>query len=461
MTESYRTAYAAQHEAATARLGELRAQGMSRFDAQGFPPARDEEWRFTPITPLTRSEFVPASAPAEALTREQVSRFTFGHPEWPVLVFVNGRFAPELSSVPALPAGTTTSSLAEALVRWPALVEPHLARQVGPEATPFTALNAAFIQDGAFVRIPAGVQLDTPIQICFLTSADAGRVMTHPRNLIVVEAGARAALIESYHAVGGEDRRGPAKTGENASETGLAHSRPSSPLVAPYFTNAVTEVVLGEGSWVEHARIQRESESAYHIAFSHVLQGRESHYRSFALSMGAAISRHNLHTRLDAPETEALLYGLSIGRGEQIVDNHTAIYHDQPDCRSWEVYKTILDQKSRGVFNGKVFVKPEAQKTDAKQTNRTLLLSEEARIDTKPQLEIFADDVKCTHGAAVGYLDELPLFYFRSRGVPAENARRLLTYAFAAEVLDEVHVEPVRVELERLVRERLGVLEPV
>ena len=463
MTESYRTAYAAQHEPATARLSELRAQGMSRFNAQGFPAPRDEEWRFTPITPLIRSEFAPAGAPGEPLTREQVTRLTFGHPEWPVLVFVNGRLAPELSTVPALPAGTMTTSLAEALVRWPALVEPHLARQVGPDATPFTALNAAFIQDGAFVRIPAGVQLETPIQICFLTSADAGRVMTHPRNLIVVEAGARAALIESYHSV--EDGRRQSKTVEGGKGEGegtaFDHLRPSSTAFDPYFTNAVTEVVLGEGAWLEHARIQRESESAYHIAFSHVLQARESHYRSFALSMGAAISRHNLHTRLDAPETEALLYGLSIGRGEQIVDSHTAIYHDQPDCRSWEVYKAILDGKSRGVFNGKVFVKPEAQKTDAKQTNRTLLLSEEARIDTKPQLEIFADDVKCTHGAAVGYLDELPLFYFRSRGVPAEKARRLLTYAFAAEVLDEVHVDPVRRELVRLVRERLGVVEPL
>jgi Fe-S cluster assembly protein SufD len=220
-------------------------------------------------------------------------------------------------------------------------------------------------------------------------------------------------------------------------------------------------VVLGKSAWLEHSRIQREHESAYHIAFTHVHQLRESHYRSFSLAMGAAISRHNLHTRLDAPETEALLYGLSIGHGEQLIDHHTAIYHDQPNCRSWEVYKAILDGKSRGVFNGKVFVKPEAQKTDAKQTNRTLLLSDEARIDTKPQLEIFADDVKCTHGAAVGYLDDLPLFYFRSRGVPADQAKRLLTYAFAAEVLDEVHVEPVRLELDRLVRERLGVSEPV
>jgi Fe-S cluster assembly protein SufD len=230
---------------------------------------------------------------------------------------------------------------------------------------------------------------------------------------------------------------------------------------AGYLTNAVTEVVLGENAWMEHPRLQREGEAAYHIAYSHVRQGRDSHYRSFTLSMGAAISRHNLHTRLDAPNTEALLYGLTIAHRDQLVDNHTAIDHVQPDCRSWEVYKAILDDRAHGVFNGKVYVTPEAQKTDAKQTNRALLLSDTARIDTKPQLEIFADDVKCTHGATIGYLDELPLFYFRSRGIPADQSKQLLTYAFAAEVMDEVKVEPVRMELDRLVRQRLGVRDSV
>ncbi|TFH66761.1 MAG: Fe-S cluster assembly protein SufD [Gemmatimonadales bacterium] len=271
-------------------------------------------------------------------------------------------------------------------------------------------------------------------QLVFVTSTDADGAMTHPRNLIVVEDGARLSLVESY--------------------VGLGESAAS-------FTNAVTEVTLGKQSWLEHTRIQRESESAYHIGFSHVHQARESHYRSFTLSMGGRVSRHNLHTRLDAPNTEALLYGLSIGRGEQLVDNHTTIYHDQPNCRSWEVYKAILDGHSRGVFNGKVFVTPEAQQTDAKQTNRTLLLSDTARVDTKPQLEIFADDVKCTHGATVGYLDDLPLFYLRSRGVDPERAKRILTYAFAAEVMNEVAVEPVRRELDQVVRTRLGIADGV
>lgn len=432
MTDQFRAAFEALPAPARAPawLAPLRRAGLDRFEAVGFPSTRDEEWRFTPIAPVSRAALALPTPPASPVTKGDLARFTFGHPEWPQLVFVNGRLAPELSNIPALPNGVVLSSLAEALVSRPELVEPHLARQAGPEATPFTALNAAFIQDGAFLFIPKNVEVAAPVVLVFVTSPDQGGRMTHPRNLVVVEQGARASLVECY--VGLND-------------------------AAAYLTNTVTEVVLGKNAWLEHTRIQRESEAAWHMGYSHVHQDRDSHYRSFALTMGAAISRHNLHTRLDAPNTEALLYGLGIARGQQLVDNHTAIYHVHPDCRSWEVYKAILDGQSRGVFNGKVLVTPEAQKTDAKQTNRTLLLSPEAKIDTKPQLEIFADDVKCTHGATVGYLDELPLFYFTSRGIPAERASRLLTYAFAAEVLDEVKVDAVRAELDRVVRERLGV----
>jgi Fe-S cluster assembly protein SufD len=405
---------------------------MDRFSEVGFPTVRDEEWRFTPVAPIARTPFIPATPPARPVARGDLAAFTFGHPEWPSLVFVNGRLSPELSNLPALPAGVVLTSMAEALATRPELVEPHLARQAGPDATPFTALNAAFIQDGVFLRIPKDADLGDPFVFVFVTTPDQGGRMTHPRNLVVVEPGARASLVEMY--------------------IGLDND-------SAYLTNTVTEVVLGANAWLEHTRIQRESEAAWHVAFSHVRQDRDSHYRSFALAMGAAISRHNLHTRLDAPNTEALLYGLSIAHGDQLVDNHTAIYHLQPNCRSWEVYKAILDDRARGVFNGKVLVTPEAQKTDAKQTNRSLLLSPEAKIDTKPQLEIFADDVKCTHGATVGYLDELPKFYFTSRGIPAPQAEKLLTYAFAAEVLDEVRVDAVRGALDRVVRRRMGVME--
>ena len=256
------------------------------------------------------------------------------------------------------------------------LLEAHLSRHARPETTPFAALNTAFIRDGALVYVPADTVLDRPVHLLFVTSPDAGGTVAHPRNLVVVERGAKASVVESY--------------------VSLAEG-------ATYFTNAVTEVFSGESAWTEHTRIQRESERAYHVGLTHVDQARGSHYRSFTLAMGGAIARHNLHVRLNAPGIETLMYGLYLTRGEQVVDNHTAIYHDHPECKSWEVYKGVLDDRSRAVFNGKVFVKPEAQKTDAKQTNRNLLLSTGAKVDTKPQLEIFADDVKCTHGATVGF----------------------------------------------------------
>ena len=214
---------------------------------------------------------------------------------------------------------------------------------------------------------------------------------------------------------------------------------------------------MGAGAWVEHSRIQRESESAYHVGLTEIAQARDSHYRSFTLSMGGALARHDLRARLQDENVECLLYGLYLGRGDQLVDNHTVIRHEHPNCRSWEVYKGILDDRSHAVFNGKVFVTPEAQKTDAKQTNRNLLLSDTARVDTKPQLEIFADDVKCTHGATVGRLDEIAFFYMQSRGIPRDEAQQLLIYAFAAEVVTEVASLPVREALDRLIHQRLGI----
>jgi Fe-S cluster assembly protein SufD len=412
-------------------LEPVRREAMERFAATGFPAARDEEWRFTPIGPIAQGTWRPAtgSAVAATVTREQLAPFVFGHADWTTLVFVNGAYSEALSALGALPAGVRVSSLAEALRSDGAMLRQHLTRHAPIPGSPFTALNTAFLSEGGVVQVGAAVDLATPVHLLFVTTAEAGGTVAHPRNLIVVERGARASVIESYV------------------------------TLAPgqgYWTNPVTEVAVGAGAWVEHTRIQRESESAYHVGLTHVDQQRDSHYRSFSLAMGGALARHNLHVRLNGENIETLMYGLYVTRGEQVVDNHTAIYHDQPNCRSWEVYKGILDGRSRAVFNGKVFVQPEAQKTDAKQTNRNILLSDGARVDTKPQLEIFADDVKCTHGATVGRLDDVARFYARSRGIPAAAAERLLTYAFAAEVVDEVALAPVREELDRLVHDRLG-----
>jgi Fe-S cluster assembly protein SufD len=416
-------------------LEPVRRAAAGRFGAVGFPTSRDEEWRFTPIGPIANGSWRPSPGVAAMVSAELLAPFIFGHPEWSTLVFVNGAYSQGLSRVMELPRGVRVGSLAEALRDDGSVLhddgsvlQAHLTRHAPADGSPFTALNTAGFRDGGLVHVPAGLDLERPVHFVYLTTEDAEGTVLHPRNLIVVERGARASVIESYVTLAPD---------------GL------------YWTNPVTEVSAAAGSWLEHTRIQRESERAHHVGLTHVDQQRDSHYRSFSMAMGGALARHNLHVRLNDENIETLMYGLYLTRGEQVVDNHTAIFHDQPNCRSWEVYKGVLDGRSRAVFNGKVFVQPEAQKTDAKQTNRNLLLSDLAKVDTKPQLEIFADDVKCTHGATVGRLDDVALFYARSRGVPREAAERLLTYAFAAEVIEEVALEPVRNELDRLVLERL------
>ena len=411
-------------------LEPIRRTAMDRFTVTGFPTARDEEWRFTPVTPIVQSNWRHAPGSAR-VSRQDLESFTFGHPEWITLVFVDGVYREDLSTGTKSSTGIRAQSLAEAFRADGSSLRRHLARYAWVESSPFTALNTALIREGAFIQVDSNTDASRPVHLIFVTTKEAHGCVIQPRNLIVIDRGARASVIESYVSL---------SSGSSS------------------WTNTVTEVVLGANAWLEHTRIQRESERAYHIGGTYVEQQRDSHYRSFSMAMGGALARHNLHARLSAENVETLLYGLYITRGDQLVDNHTAIYHDQPDCRSWEVYKGILDGRSRAVFNGKVLVQPIAQRTDAKQTNRNLLLSDGARVDTKPQLEIFADDVKCTHGATVGQLDDLALFYARSRGVPAKDAQRLLTYAFAAEVIGEVTLEPVRMELESLLRERLGAL---
>jgi len=413
-------------------LEPVRRAAMDHFARTGFPTAREEEWRFTPVSPIAQATWRSGGVGGiEDVAREQLTPFVFGHSEWCTLVFVNGEYAPALSSPGSLPEGVLVASLADALRNGNGteILERHLTRYARIEESPFTALNTAFLRDGGLIHVPAGTDLTHPVNLVFVTTPDAAGAVIHPRNLVIVERNSRASLVESY--------------------VTLAPG-------ARYWTNPVTEVWTGANSWVEHTRIQRESEAAFHVATTQVEVSRDSHYRSFSMAMGANLARHNLNARLGDQNSEALLYGLYITHGNQVVDNHTVLYHDYPNCHSWEVYKGILDGHSHAVFNGKVFVKPEAQKTDAKQTNRNLVLSDHAKVDTKPQLEIFADDVRCTHGATVGRLDEMALFYAQSRGLPAEEARRVLTYAFAAEVIDEVSLQPVRDELNRLVLRRLN-----
>ena len=361
---------------------------------------------------------------AAAIDRKSLTPLLIGPREWPLLVFVNGRFTPSLSTTGSLPDGVRAMSLASALHEEPTLVERHLGRlaSFNEQAFAFVALNTALMRDGAVIHVARDAQVAHPLHLLFLTDGAADGGVTHPRNLIVVERNARVSVIEQYAT--------------------LADARS--------LTNAVTEAVVEDGATFHHYRLQREGQRAFHTGHVDTRLARDAHFLSFAFATGAELSRTNVYATLGGDGCGATLNGLSMLAGKQHCDQQTRIEHAQPNCYSRELYKGILDGESHGVFNGKVYVHPVAQKTDGKQTNNTLLLSERARIDTKPQLEIFADDVKCTHGATVGRLDAVSAFYMQSRGITAETTRRLLTYAFAAEVLETIELEPLKTALEAM-----------
>jgi len=406
-------------------LHQLRRAAMGKLSDSGFPTTRHEEWKYTNITPITKIDFKPVfTSDAEGIPAEQVRQFSFGTQHQ--LVFVDGQFSSERSTIGALPLGVFCGSLAAAVKEPGDRVQQYLGRQVTMDETPFVSLNTAFLNDGAFIHIPDGVVLEEAIHLLFIASG-RGQVLIAPRNLIVLGKRSQASVVESY--------------------VSLKDSQ--------YLTDAVTEIVLGDESVLEHDKLQKESSDAFHVAMIHARLAAKTTFTSNSIAIGGSIVRNNVTAILDAEGSECTLNGLSLATASQIIDNHTTIDHAKPHCSSHELYKSILDGRSRGVFNGKIFVRPQAQKTDAKQTNKTLLLSDEATIDTKPQLEIFADDVKCTHGATVGQLDADQVFYLRSRGIDEMTARDILTFAFASDVVSRVHVAPLRVQLEALIHGRL------
>ena len=406
----------------------VRRDAIAKFAALGFPSTKEEEWRFTNVAPIARTQFVAAPQIGLAMvTLWDVERFTFGGLKCSRLVFVNGRYAPRLSATLTLPKGARAGSLGEALKSDGDLMGQYLARQAAYNENAFTALNTAFLQDGAFLFVPDGIVVEQPVHLLFVSTEEETPFVSHPRTLVIVGRNSQLSIAESFVSLK-----------KNV-----------------YFTNAVTEMMIGESSVVEHDKLQAESERAYHVGTLHVHQSARSVFTSNSLSFGGALVRNNVNTILDGEGIETTLNGLTLATGEQHIDNHTTIDHAKPHCASHELYKSILDGKARGVFNGKIFVRRDAQKTDAKQTNRTLLLSDDATIDTKPQLEIFADDVKCTHGATVGHLDEDQLFYLRTRGISLDSARDMLTFAFAGDVINRVHVEPLRRQLDHLMHRHL------
>ncbi|HEU5070409.1 MAG TPA: Fe-S cluster assembly protein SufD [Verrucomicrobiae bacterium] len=415
-----------QTAAQPAWLAPIRKAGAAHFAAQGFPTTAQEDWRFTNVAPLTKLALKPAG-PGSAPDAEVVKRCTFGALAAHRLVFVNGRFAPDLSQVGTLPAGVVVKNLAAALTENSALIEPHLARQANGEGNGFTALNSAAFTDGGFVHVPAGKVLEQPVHLLYLSTANEAGATAQARNLLIVEANAQATVLESY----------------------------ASTADAAYFNNVVTEVVAGDHAVLEHCKYQDESLAAFHVAALHAKLGRTSQFVSHSFALGARLSRNNIRTNLAGEGLEAVLNGLYLTKGDQLADHHMVVEHAQPNCASHEYFNGILDGKSKGVFHGRIYVHPVAQKTDAKQTNKNLLLSEDATADTKPQLEIYADDVKCTHGATIGQLNDESIFYLRSRGLGPDTARRMLIHAFAGEIIERVRHEAVRQELDQLVWERL------
>jgi Fe-S cluster assembly protein SufD len=401
----------------------LRQAAMARFAELGFPTTHDEEWKYTNVAPIARIAFRPAQRTASAAAAEALAAVAMPTLVCAQLVFINGHYVPELSAQPALPQGVEVGSLAFALASRPSWLEAHLARYASIEDQAFAALNTAFMQDGAYVYVPRGGVVEVPIHLVFISLPHGEATVSHPRNLLVLEDNAQANVIESY--------------------IGLGHDI--------YLTNAVTELVLGQNARAEYYKLQRESANAFHIATLQVQQARSSTCVSHAIALGGALVRHDINVVLHGEGADNTLNGLFMATDQQHVDNHTRIDHVMPHCTSREFYKGILAGQGRGVFHGKIVVHKDAQQTDARQTNKNLLLSPEASVDTKPQLEIFNNDVKCSHGSTIGQMDENSLFYLRTRGLGEEEARSLLTYAFASELVNRMTLEPLRTKLNDLI----------
>ena len=405
----------------------MRKAGLARFSEIGVPTLDHEDWRFTNTAAIAKMPFNPAFDSSDTITAEQLQNFTFAQQAGSRLVFVNGHFAPKLSSVKNLPAGAKVSNLAAALASDAAFLEKHLGKYAASADNGFTALNQAFFLDGGFVHVPAGQIVEEPIQFIYVSTGGHSGATIHPRNLVIAEANSSVTILESYVSLGG----------------------------AGYFTNAVTELFAGDNARLEFVKFQDEAQDAFHMAAFHGEFGRASHVNVHSFALGAKLSRNNIRTKLAGEGLECVLNGLYLTRGEQLADHHMIVEHAEPHCASHEYFNGILDDKSKGVFHGRILVREVAQKTDAKQTNKNLLLSDDATANTKPQLEIYADDVKCTHGATIGQLNEEGIFYLRSRGIGTETARRMLIHAFAGEIIERIHHQAAREEVDKIVWDRL------
>ena len=426
---SYQAAFRTARETAPTVpwLELVRGSAMERFELLGFPTVRDEEWKYTNLATLAKENFVPAATDELDLEDPQ-SKFGYTETAGAHLVIVNGFLRDDLSVTTGLESVVATDLFnAAADARYNKVVRKYLARNAGYHNSGLTALNTAFIQSGVFLWLPKNVKLATPLQITFVADGIEQNSANFPRLLIVAEENSSATVIESFVSNGN----------------------------TRYFTNAISEIILKDGAHLEHYRLQRESKEAVHISTTSAELFRSSRYETTSINLGAQLSRHDVSVILDQEGAETSVDGLYMVGQNQHTDTHSVIDHKQPHCSSRQLYKGILDDNARAVFNGKVFVREGAQKTDAMQTNKNLLLSDKARVDTKPQLEIYADDVKCAHGAAVGQIDPEELFYLEARGINPELGRNLLTYGFAEEVIEKIKVQSIRTQLDEIVLRQL------
>jgi Fe-S cluster assembly protein SufD len=401
-------------------LNQLRSSAVETVSELTIPTTRDEEWRFTDISLLTKISLQPAHT-VISLTGENIQRFGIEEADTR-LVFVDGVYAPKLSTVPAA-GGIIVGNLASAPAKNADVLKQHLGQHAATKDNVFAALNTAFLHDAALVLLPRNVAASAPIHLLFI--ATQKEVVSYPRTLVLADNGSAATVIEDYVSLQDE----------------------------AYFTNAVTEFVLADNAHVNHIRVQREGAKAFHIASCAAILSRASNYQSVSVAMGARISRYNLNVKM-AEGAECSADGLALISARQLADTHTCIDHAQPHGTSRQLHKCIVGGAAHAVFNGKIMVRHGAQKTDSQQSNHTLLLTEKAHVDTKPQLEIFADDVKCTHGATIGQLDREEIFYLQSRGLSETVARNMLTYAFGAEIIERIPVTSLKHSLEQTVLEQ-------
>ncbi|TFD24464.1 Fe-S cluster assembly protein SufD [Cryobacterium sp. TMS1-13-1] len=408
-------------------LAEARVAALQWVGEHGFPTHKDEDWKYTGLAPILAVPFDAATvASGSRVTAEMIDEAAvdLGGPR---LVFVNGHFSSEFSRVTGVPAGAVVTTLAAVLAAGPDRLEPFFSHAPGVRHA-FAAFNDALAEDGAFIHLPSGTIVDEPIQLVYFSDTGGVPLISSPRSVIIADSDSRATIVETYAGVDSD----------------------------VYCTNAVTELLLAEDAHMEHYKVQNEPTSAFHVALLSVRQGRGSRFSSRSIMLGASIARHEVRVQLDGVGAEVSLDGVYLPQGDQLHDNTIFVDHAATDCTSHQLYKGVLDGRAHGVFNGHIMVRHGADGTDANQKNKNLLLSDRAEVDTRPRLEIYTDDVKCTHGAAVGQMDEEALLYLQTRAIPLEAARGLLIYAFVHEMVDRIELDPLRAQLERVVATRFG-----